>query len=308
MKYLFAAALALCACKRSDPPRDCSAATADFREWSKTMAATAPVACYWLPARIVHRVPLDDGDMQLLGHADPVERAPIVSVTADRVFLDGQPEWEAPQPVEKLTRTLGADLDQLRQNYLMIHPRERFNGTFDLEIDGDAPWELVVNVLRVASRVAYHHVSFGFARDLDISEPPPSDDRKIEFYVSLALKEQGVRNRSVLVRKVFSDCEPARELIYSLAKADDDRHIPILFEDVPKAVEACHCAVDLAAAKRLLWVLHPRFGCAALKVNLDGKAPQLEAPAEMPWSEAYRRLIKAVRADAQARLNPAATR
>jgi hypothetical protein len=305
MRFLLAAALALCACKRSHPPSDCSAGMADFQTWAKSMATTAPVACYWLPARIVERVALDDADIQLMGHLDPVERAPIVSVTRDEVLLDGQTEWEAPQPFEKLTRTLGADLDQLRKNYLMIHPRERFNGTFDLEIDGDAPWELVVNVLRVASRVGYPHLKFGFARDLDISEPPPSDDRKIEFYVSLALNERGALNRSVLVRKVFGDCAPARELIYSLAKvSDDNRRVPILFEDVPRAVESCGCSVDLAAAKRVLWVLHPRFGCAALSVTLDGKAPRFEAPAEITWSEAYRRVIKAVRSDAQARLNP----
>ena len=301
MKWFLATAALLFAGGGNAAPRDCKADMTDFRAWAKRMAATAPIACnMWTRSKLVS---LDAADLKLLGQPDKLLRAAIITVEKDIITLDDKPEWQAPQPLSRLTQTLGADLTTLRENYQRIRPDVPFNGMSIFQIHPDAPWSVVSEAMRVVQQAKYPKIAIGFERPLGISAPPPS---AIDAEVSTMAGERPVHNVEPLLQKVFANCPAAKQAVDSRRKVADDRRTAVLFEDTPRAIESCGCAVDLAAAKQLLWLLHPRFGCAMLNVNADASAPKTEAPADAPWSTMYRRVIQATRADAARRLNPAA--
>jgi hypothetical protein len=278
----------------ADDPRDvgnaCREQVAELEGWLRAIDAAG------LPLSLT----LDDGGARLVvRHAAPVDdAAPIVHVTAGRFAIDG-----LSVDLARLGREL-AQLVQLRGAVLHGSPFVR-SPLCHLAIDADVPWTTVVAVSRVAGDAGVGRLSFVFA-DPSRSPPPPlpsSIDAQIE-----RLRDSNPARRQQAIAELFAfvyqDCPTALKVLGQLgAQAVGDLK-PVVFDELPAAIEACGCAADAASVKKLHWALFGS-GQPLSSVAVYLASPQvpavtmLRAPAERAWVEAHAALAAVSGEDAR---------
>lgn len=102
--------------------------------------------------------------MPVAAHTVDLEIAPIIAIDASVVTLDGRRMAD--------TTTLGAtaqldriepliqDLDTMRRNWSVLHPREPFSGAVILQADQAVDFRVVKKVMFAAAQAGYTNVSF----------------------------------------------------------------------------------------------------------------------------------------------------
>ncbi len=95
-------------------------------------------------------------------HADAVRSAPIISISAQAILLDGQ---RVANPSEVVNSTDRIDriferLQDARRNFPVLHPNETFEGNVIFQIDRNIEWQLVKRVAQTCALAGYTNLNF----------------------------------------------------------------------------------------------------------------------------------------------------
>jgi hypothetical protein len=245
---------------RAEPAAPCASETAKLAEWLALLASEG------------HQVLGLDPDTRLAVLADAaptlVPEAPPIFVTRRLIVMHGHVVSEvSPRPaLGALASELGAVL-------------ARAPGTpVILAIDDTTPWSVVAAVARTAEQSGVRSLELLFTAGTSKTTPP----------------EPGLRGRR-RTPELFSRCGPVDALMNRLAEADDRTRM--LVDELPRAIEACGCEVELPAVRRWLWGLWGRdqLGMPMTTVSLaiaPGGAPLTMDPST-PWSAAHAAVVAA---------------
>lgn len=200
----------------------------------------------------------------------PVPEAPAIFVTRKLIVLRGHVVSElSPRPA------LGALASEL-SGILAQAP-----GTpVLLAIDDTTPWSVVAGIAQAAERGGAGSLELLFTAGTSEVTPP----------------EPGLRGQR-RTPDLFSACDPAAALMGRLADAADRTRM--LVDELPRAIEACGCRVELPAVRRWLWLIWGRgapgmpMTTVALAISRSG-APLAIDPST-PWSVAHAMVVAAAR-------------
>jgi biopolymer transport protein ExbD len=97
-------------------------------------------------------------------HTEDLEIAPIIAIDPNVVTLDNRRMADtetllASHDLERIEQ-LVQDLETLRRNWTVLHPREPFNGTVILQADRNVDFLVVKKVMFSAAQAGYTNVSF----------------------------------------------------------------------------------------------------------------------------------------------------
>ena len=105
-----------------------------------------------------------------LAGPDPVVRAPVIQLMADRLALDGR---------RCSLEELGEMLRTLRTNYQLLHPGERFAGDLIVIADRALTMPRVLSLLRIAHRADYDALMFTFTKEELFARPTMGTLRRV---------------------------------------------------------------------------------------------------------------------------------
>ena len=96
-----------------------------------------------------------------------LERAPIVAIGKDVITLDGNRMTDVPSLLRDAgtagdwrIENLVVELDTLRRNWAIVHPREPFPGAIVLQADKSTDFRVIKKVMYSAAQAGYANVSF----------------------------------------------------------------------------------------------------------------------------------------------------
>lgn len=93
-----------------------------------------------------------------------IEIAPIIAIDADVVTLDNRrmadTQTLASSPQLERIEQLVQDLETMRRNWSVLHPREQFTGTVILQADRNVDFRVVKKVMFSAAQAGYTNISF----------------------------------------------------------------------------------------------------------------------------------------------------
>jgi|LNFM01.1.fsa_nt_gb biopolymer transport protein ExbD len=106
-------------------------------------------------------------------HAAALRSAPIVSISAQAILLDGQ---RIANPAEVLASTDRIDrlferLQDARRTYPVLHPTEQFRGEIVFQIDRNTRWELIKRVAQTCAIAGYVSLNFAVAKGSPTDTP-----------------------------------------------------------------------------------------------------------------------------------------
>jgi biopolymer transport protein ExbD len=99
-------------------------------------------------------------------HAAALRSAPIVSISAQSILLDGQ---RIANPTEVMASTDRIDrlyerLQDARRNYPMLHPNDPFRGEIVFQIDRNTRWDLIKRVAQTCALSGYVALNFAVSK------------------------------------------------------------------------------------------------------------------------------------------------
>ena len=102
--------------------------------------------------------------MPTAGNVEDIEIAPIVAIDPQVVTLDNRrmADTETLANDAQLSRIeqLVTDLETLRRNWSVLHPRDQFPGTIILQADRNVDFRVIKKVMFSAAQAGYTNVSF----------------------------------------------------------------------------------------------------------------------------------------------------
>jgi biopolymer transport protein ExbD len=102
--------------------------------------------------------------MPTAANTESIEIAPIVAIDPQVVTLDNRrmadTETLASNPNLERIEQLVTDLETMRRNWSVLHPREPFAGTVILQADEDVDFRVIKKVMFSAAQAGYTNVSF----------------------------------------------------------------------------------------------------------------------------------------------------
>ena len=100
-----------------------------------------------------------------------LERAPIVAIGKDVVTLDGKRMTDVPSLLRDAgtagdwrIENLVVELDTLRRNWAIVHPREPFPGAVVLQADKATDFRVIKKVMFSAAQAGYPNIAFAVNR------------------------------------------------------------------------------------------------------------------------------------------------
>ncbi|MDW8246392.1 MAG: biopolymer transporter ExbD [Sandaracinaceae bacterium] len=97
-------------------------------------------------------------------NVDELKLAPIVQIDARAVTLDGRRMADTPtlasNPALERIEPLVQDLETMRRNWNILHPRDPFPGTVILQADRAIDFRVIKKVMFSAAQAGYVNVSF----------------------------------------------------------------------------------------------------------------------------------------------------
>lgn len=229
---------------------------------------------------------LDDGArLPRVSGAVLDEPAPLVHLRASDQAFDGLRTSDLSTLGERLADSLEARRRAIEPSPFLAAPRAYF------AIDSDVPWARVIEAVTRAAAAGYERASFVFV-DPGKSAAPTPPSRLDEELAKVNLAGP-VRRQQILAEAlafVYKDCQSALELV-----AQFGSEIPevqdALVEELPSAIEACGCSVDVPSVQALHATLFAnRRPGAVFTVNIGtsrSSSVTLKARADAPWSDTY---------------------
>ena len=101
-------------------------------------------------------------------HVVDLELAPVIQIDPQVITLDGRRMADtstlaATAEVDRIERMV-QDLETLRRNWSILHPREQFDGTIVMQADRHVDFRVVKKVMFSAAQAGYTNVSFAVNR------------------------------------------------------------------------------------------------------------------------------------------------
>jgi hypothetical protein len=240
-------ALAVLGCSSSSPSKkdpvtppsgdQCAAQTTELGKWLSALAAEGSRMI--ATQRGVTLVHLDEV-------ARPVPRGAVITISPDEVAFQGQ--------LVLVTKGAGADLAKwqpLFERLDAVKPRDKML----IVADSAVPWA-AVSQAALSATSAGHSVVFVFTAKSEVSKPPPSaiDAQLAEIAKPTESGSKAARlgEDSNKLPDIFKDCPSAKSMLKKLGESDADRDKGIV-EDLPKAIAACDCKVEISSVQHLMW-------------------------------------------------------
>jgi biopolymer transport protein ExbD len=109
-------------------------------------------------------------------HAAQLRSAPIVSISASAILLDGQ---RIANPAEVMASTDRIDrlferLQDARRTYPVLHPNEQFRGEIVFQIDRNTRWDLIKRVAQTCAIAGYVSLNFAVSKGAPTDNPSDS--------------------------------------------------------------------------------------------------------------------------------------
>jgi hypothetical protein len=175
-----------------------------------------------------------------------------------------------------------------------------------LEIDRDAKWSLVSDVVTAAGAAGVPKIVILLMRRFDLAAPPGTPLPK-------AAASEGDRHwqqvttsnaRYEMLERILRPCRPAVDALAEIAGMDPSQKGQVFVDGIPAALLRCKCSVRPADAEPMIFLTFapdPDGGVrrpyvAATITTSAGRganAVVVRAPKDLPWSEAYRRVVDA---------------
>jgi hypothetical protein len=266
----------------SDP--GCADKAAKLGAWLKDLAADG---------RFDYMTP----KMSLVKIADaptPVPNVAVVTVTPKEVSIEGK-------LIGVTDRTKPQELTLSAAEILKaLAPGKDVGFLFDEQ----TPWPVVVALVNAAVMSGHDHASLLFASSAPFkaAAPPPSAiDAELHALENpdpsmKAVKLSDPPKDGDLPGKVFKDCTGAMNLGGALGAKDVAARDAALIEELPKAIAACGCKVEIASVQRLLWSLFGReTGVPMVVVSAQlGKGGAL-VKSKGAWADSYKDVLAAAK-------------
>ncbi|MDD9941582.1 MAG: biopolymer transporter ExbD [Myxococcales bacterium] len=97
-----------------------------------------------------------------------IEIAPVISIDATVITLDGRRIADVPtlaaDPKVARIEALISDLDTLKRNWAILHPRDPFAGTVIIQADKNVDYRVIKKVLYSAGQSGYPNISYAVNR------------------------------------------------------------------------------------------------------------------------------------------------
>ncbi len=283
-----AEATASAAPKREAPPlatgpelkaATCPKLTAALGSWLKVLHSEGPL------------VPAEPGISLVEANqaAGALPAAPRLTIGAARISIDGAPVAASKEPgfdAKEIGATLAKKVEAAKQAggaaaaYVL------------LEIDRGAPWHAVVAAADAAAGAGVTYGTFLFAAPTTASAPPASAHHS-SFHKAFGAGAE--KPAAILSPAEEGSPGPLADIYKECPAAAKVKHAPSeeLAKELPKAIAACNCKVDMAGVQALAWLVYDRYSGVArtgLTVNLakEGTAGAFEVgmAAATPWAEA----------------------
>jgi len=97
-------------------------------------------------------------------HTKALELAPVLSVDATTVVLDGRrvadtTALQADARVDRIEPLIDM-LDTLKRNYSLLHPRDEFPGALIVQADSSIDYRVIKKLMFAAAQAGYPNVKF----------------------------------------------------------------------------------------------------------------------------------------------------
>jgi hypothetical protein len=267
----------------------CVARTHELGDWLAALAAAGPLP---FTSSRAHLAKLDGAAPGTL------PELPIITLTPTAVELEGkllgEPATAKPAALAKLIADAVASGAAKTPGVVLV-------------IDDKTPWSLTAPTVTAIAAAEHGPISFAFEAGAPSGlTPPPSSaidtelDALEKFDPSAKLRPLPEEGKPTLVDKVFAGCPKVTSDVLSKVgnAADAAAKDAILTGDLPKAIAACGCKVEMASVQRLAWAWYNRdTGTPVTAVTLDVGKPgtKLTAKPSAPWSETSKQVAVAAK-------------
>ena len=219
--------------------------------------------------------------------AGALPAAPRLAIAAGRIALDGAPVGspkEAGFDAKPMAEALAKKVEAARQAGGAGAPYVL------LEIDRGAPWHAVVAAADAVASAGATYGTFLFAAPTTASAPPASPMHS-DFHAKYGT---GTEKAAAVLAPPEDNPGALGEVYKECPAAAKVKHAPSegLAKELPKALAACNCKVDMGQVQALAWLAYDRYSGVArtgLTLNLANRAEgahEVALPAATPWSEA----------------------
>ena len=243
----------------------------------------------------------DTYDLVTLGQGEPVQHQPVVMLDATGIVFQG--EQIAPGSLDELGEAMQRELarfDEAVKGFPRL-ANEVNRGSYALVVDAETAWALVVDTVNTAAAAGKTEPSFVFEIPAPVQRPRSSLDPELDEI--FARSQAGIDASSVtklladLVSREIARCPSLIELYGRLATADGDDREKIARNSTAAALEQCHCRLDMARYKSMLFALYGafRYYGAVTAVIADGASNQLAFPGSTRWKTTGPTVAQAVR-------------
>ena len=205
--------------------------------------------------------------------------------------------------VEFLNQFIGniAELSRADLDYLRERLQEARDAPVTVAVDARVPWKQVVPILNVILDAGTRRLSLLGEHPFRAHPPRPSSlDLQVDeiafFEETRGLHE--VRKRG-WHSAIYAQCPTGRALFESFESSETS--LSDVLEALPKAIEACNCAVELPAVEAHVWGLVGRIRRPAKLVVSDlelaakdsATATEVVLAPDTPWSQAVKQVVAA---------------
>jgi biopolymer transport protein ExbD len=292
--------LAACGSKKPSPPNACD--TTGLAAWLKDLADEGIVDSneIVMTQKGLLPVELDEAPAR-------AGRGPIVTITQDEVSFRGAPIADPRDPTSLAQKVSDA-----------LTREKATDGKLLVQMDAGIPWDVVARVMAGAEQAGDDQVTLLFMtkKGPRVAPPGPSaidpELAELDRVTSLSLEEldhdpKDAKKLDELMKggkpgidtKVFARCPQVAQFQQSLQNLTPEEIMAREATELPKAIAACGCAVDMPSVKTLAWRWFghrgPRY-IVAKTIRLSAQGKSVNLPADMAWKDAASKLLEAAQA------------
>jgi len=183
-------------------------------------------------------------------------------------------------------------------------------GGLALQIDRDAKWSLVADVVGAAAAAGVRRLDIVLARRFDVP-PPPGAPPPLKAPTQEDLEWRWTRHPGAvfeMLERALRPCRPAEAALSAMGGMAPDQKASVFVDDMPKALLRCGCSARPVDAEVPIYMMldpdpdgvvrRPYVAAVVLTSAAPGaRAAVVRAPKDMLWSSAFRRVVDAAGAD-----------
>ena len=174
----------------------------------------------------------------------PGKPGPTLVVTGERVLLDGE---ALPIPSEAGANAADSLAGVLREKLPWIRKSTR-TGPVRVLLDAQTPWRRVATIFQSLVRAGEQQAQVAVKRRGSLRPPEPSG-----AHDEIVAAARAPKASEGLIEDIWGQCAQGQRVVDAARALAPERRVNHLVEQLPSAVLACGCQVDLHAATELVW-------------------------------------------------------